>query len=174
MKKIIFKILILIIIIALIVVGFNIFKEKTIKNNEEKVARIRESDSYFKIKNITNDKNVGTYVTDEIFIDFESKKLFLIEINLSEENSETYAIREFNISDEDMNVYKEIENYKESSDIDLIAPFPGGRWEIGYKNDYRVVAELPNKTEMIEKIIKYENPNKVVRQEKKETLTKKK
>ena len=125
---------------------------------QSKAEELSTSRKYFKIQNIKLDENMEENPSNELFVDFEKKEVYLVEVSI-EDGTKSYNVRKYPISDEDMEIYNSIKDYKEDFDQDLVSAGSLIRWIIGNNGFTREVVFLPGKTELIEKIEKFKSEN---------------
>ena len=148
-RALIISAIILIIATAFLV---NINTSKKLEN-QEKIDAVKSSDKLFKIEYINYSFKEGNDPTSAaIYIDFDNKELHLI----TRKDNDVYHYKKQSISDEDMKVYKEVEefykevinsgNMNESLSIGKVIVSNVARtnlcWEIGYKDKYQRVESI--------------------------------
>ena len=158
MNKVFKVLLILIVVSAIITLGIIGYKKASLNNMQSKAEELSTSRKYFKIQNIKLDENMEENPSNELFVDFEKKEVYLVEVSV-EDGTKSYNVRKYPISDEDMEIYNSIKDYKEDFDQDLVSAGSLIRWIIGNNGFTREVVFLPGKTELIEKIEKFKSEN---------------
>lgn len=156
MNKVFKVLLILIVASAILTLGIIGYKKASLNNMQSKAEELNTSSKYFKIQNIKLDENMEENPSDELFVDFEKKEVYLVEVAI-EDGTKSYNVRKYPISDEDMEIYNSIKDYKEDFDQDLASAGSLIRWIIGNNGFTRQVVFLPGKTELMEKIEKFKD-----------------
>lgn len=156
MSKIFKVLLVLIIISAIATIGIIVYKKSSLNNMQAKAEELSSSRKYFKIQNIKLDVKMDENPSNELYVDFEKKEVYLVEVTI-EDGTKQYNVRKYQISDEDMEIYNQIKEYNEDFDQDFKSAGSLIRWVIGNNGFTKEVVFLPAKTELIKSIEKFKD-----------------